>query len=88
MRTPKRRPALAPKARGNFPAAIPPTAEQTAWLAANPGYLRMSHIATARFSNRGTLYPDGRFVAEGTGQPVMDGNGAFGVGVPVPKRRR
>lgn len=63
-----------------------PTAEQAAWLQAHPHYVRTSH-ARVRCQMRGTLMADGTFVHEGPGAPVMDGGGAFGVGVPIPQRR-
>lgn len=58
-----------------------PTQAQHDWLARNPHYIRSSH-AYSRFINRGTLHPDGTFVPE-TVHPVMDGNGCFGVGIPL-----
>ena len=63
-----------------------PTAEQSAWLKAHPNYMRTSH-ARYRCQMRGTLRPDGTFVPEEHGQPVMDGNGSFGVGIPLRKSR-
>lgn len=69
------------------PRALTPTAAQNDWLRKNKGHIRMSHIGhVLKFNNRGTLHPDGSFVAEAPGKPVMDGNGAFGVGVPLPPR--
>jgi hypothetical protein len=71
------------------PQATPPTAEQQAWLKANKRHVRTSHVRTsAKFTNRGTLRPDGTFVPETGRTPVMDGNGSFGVGVMIAKRRR
>ena len=70
------------------PQAIPPTAEQHAWMKKNPGHVRTSHVRAARFVKRGTLRPDGTFVPESPGSPVMDGNGSFGVGVPIRRGRR
>lgn len=71
------------------PVMLPVTTEQAKWLKSNKEWQRMSHAHGVRFYRRGTLWPDGRFVAEGPGTPVMDGNGAFGVGVAVaaPLRR-
>jgi hypothetical protein len=63
-----------------------PTAEQAAWLKAHQNYVRTSHIRV-RCQLRGTLMPDGSFVAEGPGTPVIDGGGSFGVGIPMPMRR-
>ena len=65
----------------------PPTKAQFDWLKANKGYARSSHLRL-KFAKKGTLYPDGAFVPATGRTPVMDGNGAFGVGVPVIKRRR
>lgn len=66
-----------------------PSAAQTAWLRANKAFVRMSHVRhILKFSNRGTLREDGTFVAESGRTPVTDGNGSFGVGVPVIRRRR
>lgn len=63
-----------------------PTAEQAAWLAAHPHYIRTSH-ARYRCQMRGTLQPDGTFVHESHEHPIMDGNGSFGVGIPLRKSR-
>lgn len=71
-----------------LPRVPPPTAEQLKWLNSHKAYQRMSHAAGAKFTQRGTLWPDGRFVPEGPKAPVMDGNGAFGVGIFVPPPRR
>jgi len=72
-----------------MPQGSPPTAAQTAWLKANKAYARMSHVRhVVQFSNRGTLQADGSFVAESGRTPVMDGNGAFGVGIVVVRKRR
>ena len=71
-----------------MPSANPPTAEQQRWLSANKAFKRMSHDIVGKYSNRGTLFPDGSFVREAKGKPVMDGNGAFGVGVPASIRKR
>ena len=65
---------------------LPPTPAQHAWLKKNKSYVRTSHVRV-KFSSRGTLYPDGSFVGEKV-HPVMDGGGAFGVGILVAKRRR
>lgn len=64
------------------------TLAQKTWLNKNKSYMRTSHIPSLRFSKCGTLFPDGTFVATSPGRPVMDGNGAFGVGVPIPMKRR
>ena len=63
-----------------------PTAEQAAWLAAHPHYVRTSHLRV-RCQMRGTLQADGTFVPEDHGAPVVDGGGSFGVGVPMPRSR-
>lgn len=67
-----------------------PTEAQRQWLGKNKGYARMSHVAhLARFTQRGTLYPDGTFIAETGRTPLTDGNGAFSIGkMVVTKRRR
>lgn len=64
-----------------------PTAEQAAWLQAHPNYIRTSHTRF-RCQMRGTLRPDGTFVAESHDAPVFDGNGAFGVGIPLRRAPR
>ena len=64
-----------------------PTKAQADWLKAHKGYVRTSHLRV-KFSRKGTLYPDGTLVPASGSAPVMDGNGAFGVGVPVMKKRR
>jgi len=68
----------------------PPTAAQHAWLRSNKAHARMSHSKSIKFKTRGTLKADGTFIPESGRHPVMDGNGDFGVGVPVAvsKRRR
>ena len=72
-----------------LPRTAPPTAEQNAWLKANPAYTRSSHTGlTAKFTKRGTLRPDGTFVPETGRTPVMDGNGSLGVGVLIVSRKR
>lgn len=58
-----------------------PTEAQHDWLRKNPRYMRTSH-AYHKFVERGTLYPDGTFVPVSK-HPVTDGNGAFGVGIPL-----
>ena len=66
-----------------------PTPEQHAWLRKNKGYARTSHAGiAAKFTSRGTLHSDGTFVPESGRTPVLDGNGSFGVGVVIAKRRR
>ncbi len=67
--------------------ATAPTFEQKVWLAKNKDHQIMSHHRSVRFSNRGTLKPDGSFVPE-SAHPVMDGAGQFGVGVPLAETRR
>jgi hypothetical protein len=67
--------------------ARPPTTAQTDWMKANKNYLRTTHLRV-RFAKKGTLRPDGTFLPATGRMPVMDGNGSFGVGVPMPKRRR
>jgi hypothetical protein len=64
------------------PQVPPPTDAQYAWFASHPGYQRISH-SLGSYTNRGTLDPTGSFVPEGPGTPVLDGNGMFGVGIPV-----
>ena len=64
-----------------------PTKAQLDWLKKHKSYVRSTHLQM-KFSERGTLHPDGTFVAASGRTPVMDGNGAFGVGVPIVKRRR
>lgn len=64
-----------------------PTSEQAAWLKSHPNYVRTSHVRY-RCQMRGTLHPDGTFVAEAHGSPVMDGNGYFGVGIPLRRPRQ
>jgi hypothetical protein len=72
-----------------MPRGTQPTSAQLAWLRANPDFTRTSNVAhLAKFTNRGTLLPDGVFVAERPGYPIMDGNGAFGVGILVPAKRK
>lgn len=72
-----------------FPRATSPTTAQINWLKANPQYIRTSHIRQrVSYEKRGTLHADGTFVPERPGQPVLDGNGAFGVGILRQKRRR
>jgi hypothetical protein len=73
---------------GPFPAATPPTPAQQAWLTSHKDYVRTSHLLHAKTMRRGTLWPDGTFVPEAPGRPVMDGNGAFGVGVLTRSTRR
>jgi|WetSurMetagenome_2_1015567.scaffolds.fasta_scaffold00813_14 hypothetical protein len=68
--------------------AISPTAAQKEWLNKNRGYQRISHAVSTKFTNRGTLRACGTFIAEGPGAPVMDGNGDFGVGIPVADQSR
>lgn len=70
--------------------ASPPTSAQHAWMLKHKStHLRMSHARSAKFTNRGTLHPDGTFVQEALGRPVMDGNGCFGVGImKIPAKRR
>lgn len=60
-----------------------PTAEQMAWMNANKSYQRMSHSVSSKYVKRGTLLPDGTLRPEAPGAPIMDGNGCFGVGIPV-----
>jgi hypothetical protein len=62
-----------------------PTVAQQNWMRSNPRYVRTSHTP-ARFDARGTLHPDGSFIPEDV-HPVMDGNGSFGVGIPLGSRR-
>lgn len=64
-----------------------PTSEQIAWMSANKSYQRMSHSVSSKYVNRGTLMPDGSFRPESPGSPIIDGNGCFGVGVPVAPRK-
>ena len=64
-----------------------PTKVQADWLKAHKGYIRSSHLRV-KFANKGTLQPDGTFVPASGRAPVTDGNGAFGVGVPIMKKRR
>ena len=71
-----------------MPQAAPPTEAQTAWLKAHQNYMRISHSRGQHYTQRGTLQPDGTFVPEAPGRPVMDGNGCFSVGVPVAQRGR
>ena len=63
------------------------TKAQSDWLKARKNYMRTSHTRL-KFTNKGTLQADGTFVAASGRTPVMDGNGSFGVGTPVLKRRR
>jgi hypothetical protein len=72
------------------PPVPPPTAAQQRWLSVNKAFQRMhaGRRSGKVFSNRGTLRPDGTFIREAPRFPVMDGNGMFGVGVPVEVRRR
>jgi hypothetical protein len=66
-----------------------PTEAQRQWLNKNKGYTRMSHVGhLAKFSARGTLYPDGTFTPETPRTPLTDGNGAFSVGKMIVSRRR
>ena len=60
----------------------PPTQAQSDWMLANPQYVTTPHDRVGRFSSRGTLMPDGTFIPA-TQSPIIDGNGAFGVGIPV-----
>jgi hypothetical protein len=62
-----------------LPRSKPPTKAQHDWLKAHPGFVRISHLRAAKTIERGTLLDDGTFRAEGPGQPLMDGNGAFSV---------
>ena len=71
--------------RPDFTAPPPPpagpTAAQIKWMQDHPNYVRTSHTPS-RFMVRGTLTVDGSFISEDI-HPVMDGNGAFGVGIPI-----
>lgn len=63
------------------------TNEQIAWLAKNPTYRPLGttggfHI----FTKRGTLKPDGTFVAATKRTPLDETGGAFGVGIPTDQR--
>jgi hypothetical protein len=68
-----------------FDRNAPPTEAQHDWLRKNSRHARMSHAPLGRFGSRGTLHADGSFVPEGPGNPVMDGPGMFGVGIPAPR---
>jgi hypothetical protein len=60
----------------------PPTDAQIQWRRQNPEYVRTS-LGFGPFDSRGTLRPDGTFIAEGPGQPVHDStDGSYGVGIP------
>lgn len=66
---------------------LPPTEAQHAWMRAHPRHIRTSHIGMgrpggARYVDYGTLHPDGTFVSV-LKHPVTEGNGAFGVGIPL-----
>ena len=63
------------------------TMEQMNWMRLHPEYQRTSHIR-GKFRQRGTLKPDGTFVPDAPGAPVIDGNGFFGVGVPIVAKKR
>jgi len=82
--------SLPTKASAAAPGRVQLTAEQQAWLNTHRNYARISGRLKA-FQARGTLRPDGTFVPERGRAPVTIGNGAFGVGIPVPalpRRRR
>ncbi len=64
------------------------TGEQLAWLKTNRAYARIRHSGLAAFARRGTLRPDGTFIPESWRDPVTNGNGSFGVGVPLVLRRK
>ena len=65
------------------PQNAPPTEAQLDWMRNNPRYARMSHgLNQVGWSNRGTLRADGTFIDENR-MPVHDGNGDFGVGIPI-----
>ena len=60
----------------------PPTSAQVAWRQQNPDYVRTS-LGFGLYDSRGTLRPDGSFIAEGPGSPVHDStDGSYGVGIP------
>jgi hypothetical protein len=59
-----------------------PTEAQQAWMRAHPQYKRLSHSVLGLHAARGTLNFDGSFVPEDKA-PVSDGNGNFGVGIPI-----
>jgi hypothetical protein len=71
------------------PRGTPPTQEQTRWLRDHKNFVRTSHLGhLAKFREQGTLHIDGSFVPVSPGRPIMDGGGAFGVGIPFSPRRR
>jgi hypothetical protein len=71
------------------PQAPQPTAAQHAWMQAHPQFVRLSHSRAGRFQGgKGTLRADGTFILEKPGFPIHDGNGDFGVGVPLISTKR
>ena len=59
------------------------TSEQKAWLDAHPDYRPIGVAGgRTRFAKRGSLKPDGTFVAVTRAAPLIDErDGAFGVGI-------
>lgn len=57
------------------------TPSQKSWLEDHPDYRPIGHGTTYR--KRGTLKPDGLFIPDTPAYPLKEGNGSFGVGVPV-----
>lgn len=70
------------------PQNAPPSEAQFEWFRNNPRYVRMSHgLTLVKFSDQGTLRLDGSFIPDAK-MPVHDGNGDFGVGVPIIQQQR